>query len=180
MTYRLSFLSKEVDNFKLEIEAPSTATFLELNDLIISSLKYSKGEMTSFFSCDDEWEPYQEITLVEMDVSSENDSYVMENTRLEEFLADEGDKMMFVFDILNNRSLYLTLREIKPGTIAKPKCTKLSGQIPVQIKMEEFLTGKKKDSKEFLDEDFYGSDEYSDDEIDSEGFSEVDMSEIDI
>lgn len=179
MTYRLSFLSKEIDNFRLEIEAPSTATFLELNNLIINVLKYSKGEITSFFSCDDEWEPYQEITLVEMDLSSENDSYIMENTRLEEFLVDEGDKMMFVFDILNNRSLYLTLRETKPGSIDKPKCTKLTGQIPEQIKMEQFISGKK-ETKMSLDEDFYGSDEYSDDELDSDGFSEVDMSEIDI
>lgn len=182
MIYRLALLSKEIDDFKLEIEASPTATFLELNDLIIKKLGYSKGEMSSFYSCDDDWEPYQEITLVEMDTSSENDSYIMENTHLDEFLQDEGDKMIFVFDTLNNRGLYLSLREIKSGSLSSPKCTKLSGQIPVQIKMEEFLTGKpsKKDSKDFLDDEFYGSDQYSDDEFDADGFSEVDMSEIDI
>jgi len=183
MTYRLALLSGEVDNFKMEIEIASDATFMQLNNLIITKLDYSPNEMTSFFMCDDQWERYQEITLIEMDTSSDEDTYTMENTRLEEFMVDEGDKMFFVFDSLNDRGFYMSLREVKYDNCPEPRCTKLTGKAPKQIKMEEFLnpTAKKGRSSIMDEDDFYGSDGYNDDELDMEdGFSEVDMSEIDI
>lgn len=181
MIYRIGLLSNEVDDFKMEIEAEATTTFKELNDLIINKLKYSTNEMTSFFSCDDEWKRYQEITLIEMDSSSDVDTYVMENTTLEEFMQDEGDRMLFIFDTLNDRGLYMSLREIKSGTLKKAKCTKLTGRIPKQVKMEDLFTlDNKKGGRSILDDDMYGEDGYNDDELDMEGFSEVDMSEIDI
>lgn len=183
MTYRLALLSSEVDNFKMEIEIASDATFMQLNNLITTKLDYSQNEMTSFFMCDDQWERYQEITLIEMDSSSDEDTYTMENTRLEEFMVDEGDKMFYVFDTLNDRGFYMSLREVKYEDCPEPRCTKLTGKAPKQIKMEEFLnsSGKKGKSGFLDDEDFYGSDGFNDDELDMEdGFSEVDMSEIDI
>lgn len=181
MIYRIGLLSNEVDDFKMEIEADPTTTFKELNDLIISKLNYSTNEMTSFFNCDDEWERYQEITLIEMDSSSDVDTFVMENTTLEEFMQDEGDRMLFIFDTLNDRGFYMALREIKSGSLKKAKCTKLAGRIPKQVKMEDLFTlDTKKGSRNILDDDMYGEDAYNDDELDMEGFSEVDMSEIDI
>lgn len=185
MTYRLALLSGEVDNFKMEIEISSDATFLELNNLIINKLGYSPNEMTSFFMCDDQWERYQEITLIEMDTSSDEDTYTMENTRIEEFLVDEGDKMFYVFDTLNDRGFYVSLREVKYEECGEPRCTKLTGKAPKQINMEEFLNPKSSKKKGkggdiMDDDDFYGSDGYNDDELDMESFSEVDMSEIDI
>lgn len=183
MTYRLALLSSEVDNFKMEIEIASDATFMELNNLIVNKLGYSHNEMTSFFMCDDQWERYQEITLIEMDTSSDEDTYTMENTRLEEFMVDEGDKMFYVFDTLNDRGFYVSLREVKYEDCPEAHCTKLIGKAPKQINMEEFLNSSNKNSKKnsiMDDEDFYGSDGYNDDELDMDSFSEVDMSEIDI
>ena len=180
MIYRIALLSKEKDDFKMEIEADPTCTFLELNNLIVKKLKYSEGEVAMFYSCDDEWEPYQEITLFEMDNSSENDSYLMENTALETFLQDEGDKMIYMHDVLNNRGLFMSLREVKPGSMKGAKCTKLKGEIPEQIKIEEFIAATKTD-KSILDQsDFYGTDEFSEDEFDADGYSEIDMSEVDL
>ena len=49
--------------------------------------------------CDDDWSKNTEITLVEMDTTSEVDNYIMEDTRLEELLEDEHQKLLFVFDI---------------------------------------------------------------------------------
>ena len=63
--------------------------------------------MTSFLICNDYWEIENEITLVEMDTSSEEDSLVMENVRIEEFVSEEGQKLMFVFDYMNERSFFM-------------------------------------------------------------------------
>ncbi len=50
--------------------------------------------MCSFFICDDDWSKNTEITLVEMDTSSEVDNYIMEDTRLEE-LRKTNTKVAF-------------------------------------------------------------------------------------
>ena len=115
MIFRFILLSDEVDDFMREIRIDSEATFLALNDSILDSVKYTKDQMTSFFICTDYWEKEQEITLIEMDTSSEFDNLVMSETKLEEFISDEGQKLMFVFDYLNERAFFMELKEIIPG-----------------------------------------------------------------
>ena len=71
--------------------------------------------MCSFFICDDDWSKNTEITLVEMDTSSEVDNYIMEDTRLEELLEDEHQKLLFVFDYMTERCFFIELSEIITG-----------------------------------------------------------------
>ena len=86
MLFRFLILSDEADDFKREIKIDSESTFLDLQNAILDSVGYTKDQMTSFFICDDDWSKKTEITLVEMDTSSEEDSYVMADTQLEELL----------------------------------------------------------------------------------------------
>ena len=76
MLFRFLILSDEADDFKREIKIDSESTFLDLQNAILDSVGYTKDQMTSFFICDDDWSKKTEITLVEMDTSSEEDSYV--------------------------------------------------------------------------------------------------------
>ena len=101
MVYNLILKSDEVEDFVREIEIDSEATFLDLHDAILASVNYSNDQMSSFVICDEDWEKETEITQIEMDTASDVDSYIMESTRLDEFLNDEGQKLMFVFDYLN-------------------------------------------------------------------------------
>ena len=71
MIYKFILLSDEVDNFMREIQIDSEATFMELHDAILDSVKYGKDQITSFFVCNEDWEKEQEITQIEMDTSSE-------------------------------------------------------------------------------------------------------------
>ena len=100
---------------KREIKIDSESTFLDLQNAILDSVGYTKDQMTSFFICDDDWSKKTEITLVEMDTSSEEDSYVMADTQLEELLEDEHQKLLFVFDYMTERAFFMELREIVPG-----------------------------------------------------------------
>lgn len=174
MIFRFLILSDEIDDFVREIKIDSEATFLDLHTIIIDSVGYAKDQMSSFFICDDDWSKKTEITLVDMGTSSEEDSYIMENTRLEELLEDEEQKLLYVFDYLTERAFFMELREIIPGkTLDKPVCSKSEGTPPPQvINFEE--ADAKNSMTDILGEDFYGDSEYDMDELDSGGFEGLD------
>lgn len=169
MLFRFLILSDEVDDFKREIKIDSEATFLDLHNAILDAVGYTKDQMCSFFICDDDWSKKTEITLVEMDTSSEVDSYIMEDTPLEELLEDEHQKLLFVFDYMTERAFFMELREIVPGqSLAQPVCSKSIGMPPTQlVSLDEF---ESKNGTTEIGEDFYGDSEYDLDELDKEGF----------
>ena len=170
MVYRFLILSDEVDDFKREIMIDSEATFLDLYNVIMDSVNYSKDQMCSFFICDDDWSKNTEITLVEMDTSSEVDSYIMEDTRLEELLEDEHQKLLFVFDYFTDRAFFMELGEIITGKdLKKAECTRSVGDAPVQLLADDDIDIKAVTAAD-MGEDFYGDSEYDMDELDSQGF----------
>lgn len=173
MLFRFLILSDEVDDFKREIKIDSEATFLELHNAILKSVGYTSDQMCSFFVCDDDWSKKTEITLMEMDTTSEVDSYIMEDTQLEELLEDEHQKLLFVFDYMTERAFFMELREIETGkSLSAPVCSKSVGLAPTQqMAFDEFET---KTGSIDLGEDFYGDSEYNPDDLDKEGFDGLD------
>jgi hypothetical protein len=169
MIFRFLLLSDEVDDFKREICIDSSNTFFDLHQAIVKSVGYRDGEMTSFFICSDDWEKEEEITLIEMDTSADEDSYVMENCILEDFLEEERQKLMYIFDYLTERAFYIELSEIVIGKILDaPKCTLSEGESPRQT--IEFEQIEAKSTGLDIGENFYGDEGYDMDELDSEGF----------
>ena len=111
MVYRFKLVSDEVSNFSREIEIDSENTFLQLRNAILESVDYTKDELDSFFLCNDEWERQEEITLEDMGNSaSDVDQWLMENTPISELIEDEGQKLVFEFDYLTQRSFFLELK----------------------------------------------------------------------
>ena len=173
MVFKFIIISDEVDNFAREIEIDSEATFLDLQNVLLDSVGYTKDQMTSFFLCDDDWNKETEITLEEMDSSSDVDIYLMEKTHLEELLEEEKQKLIFVFDYITDRCFFMELNSIVPGEhLAKAKCVGSRGDAPIQmLPLEEFETKQAAaTSALLLDDDFYGDSEFDMDEIDKEGF----------
>ncbi|MFZ4582482.1 MAG: IS1096 element passenger TnpR family protein [Paludibacter sp.] len=171
MIYKFTVLSDEVDNFVRVIKIDPEATFFDLHNTILDSVKYDKNQMTSFFICSDEWEKEQEVTLIEMDSSSEYDNLVMDKTKLEELLEDEKQKLLYVFDMISDRAFFIELTEIIPGkSVAKPEVVSTEGKAPQQIMAEEAITAAPKLN---LDENFYGDEDFNIDELDEEGFGDM-------
>src|ERR1035437_3574283 len=138
MVYKFTILSDEVDNFVRIITIDSEAKFLDLHNAILESVSYEKNLMTSFFICSDNWEKGQEVTLVEMESSSEYDNLVMEDTSLEELLVDENQKLLYVFDMMSDRVFFIELTEIIPlKNLKKAECITSEGDAPIQIMVEE-------------------------------------------
>lgn len=177
MLFRFLLLSDEAEDFKREIKIDSEASFLDLYNVIMDSVGYAKDQMCSFFICEDDWRKTTEITLMEMDTMSDEDSYVMQDTPLEELLEDEHQKLLFVFDIMTERSFFMELREIIVNkSLDTPICSKSIGNAPEQLMSFEDFDTKAALSAD-LGEDFYGDSEYNDDELIAGGYEGLDEAE---
>ncbi len=173
MIFKFLILSDEVDDFRREISIDADATFLDLYNVIVECTGFSDKEMASFFLCDNKWRKEKEITLVEMDTYSDEDSFIMKECVLSDFLEDEKQKLMFVFDYLTERALYIELSEIITGKNQKqPLCTLSVGEAPRQ----QMFTEEIKAESLSLDtgETFYGDETFDIDELDKEGFEGLD------
>lgn len=169
MIYRFIIISDEVDDFVREIQIDPEATFFDLHEAILKAANYTNDQMTSFFICDDDWEKEKEITLEEMDNNPEMDSWIMKETRLNELIEDEKQKLLYVFDYMTERCFFIELSEIITGKEIKgAKCTKKSGEAPKQtVDFEEMAAGG---GSLDLDENFYGDQDFDMEDFDAEGF----------
>lgn len=180
MVYKFKLVSDEVSNFSREIEIDSNSTFLQLRNAILDSVDYTKDDIDSFFLCDDEWQRQEEITLEDMGSSSDQDIWLMEDTPLNELIEDEGQKLMFVFDYMTERSFFMEMKEAIPGkNLTEPICTVKRGKAPSQvIDLDEFekqidQSAAQKAAEADIDmEEFYGDSQFNEDEL-GNGFDDM-------
>ena len=102
MVYRFTIISDEVDDFIREIQIDSEATFYELHEAILKAAKYNNDQMTSFFTCDEDWEKEQEITLEDMGTSSDKVIY---------FVRDDCKSINHIFCYLMMPRLESSMKE---------------------------------------------------------------------
>ncbi len=176
MTYKFRLISDEVDNYLREIKIDAEATFLDLHKVILKANAYKDDQMTSFFICDEYWEKQQEVTLEDMGAgASDIDTYVMSNTKLCDLLEEEKQKLIYVFDPLTDRCLFMELSEILTGkTLKNAQVSRSEGNPPAQTVDFEDMMKKNTDNSLDLDENFYGDEGFDEEEFDPEGFELTD------
>ena len=178
MIYRFTLVSDEADDFVREIQIDPEATFYDFHEAILKSVGYTDDQMTSFFICDDYWEREKEVTLEEMDDTPEMDSWVMKDTRIDELVEDEKQKLVYVFDYMTERCFFIELQEIITGKRMKgAKCTRKEGEAPKQLMdFDEFEAKNKNNASSAMDmdENFYGDQDYNLDDFDKDGFEGFD------
>jgi hypothetical protein len=126
--------------------------------------------MTSFFICDDNWEKETEITLEDMGTSSDMDSWVMEETPLNELLEDEKQHLLYIFDPLADRAFFMELSEIITGkSLSAAECTKSIGDAPQHLLDFDQLMATQV-AATTLDDTFGDDEDFDLDELDPEGF----------
>lgn len=185
MIFKFRIVSDGAENFKREIQIDAQATFLDLKNAICDSVNYDKTQMDSFFICDHGWEKQKEITYEDMGFDSDQEVWLMDDAVLEDFIDDEGQRLLFVFDYMTDRAMFIEMTELIAGkTLKDPVCTLSLGHAPAQtVDLDEFdkevdakvKQAAKQPTSEDLDEDFYGSESYSDDEFEAGGFYENDL-----
>ena len=153
----------------------SENTFLQLRNAVLDSVDFAKDELDSFFLCDDDWQKQEEITLEDMGhTASDTDTWLMEETPLSELIEEEGQRMIFVYDYLTERSFFMELKEIYPSrTLADPVCTFKKGKAPKQsVDLDEFdkkIDLKAQDKIEDLDIDVFSTDDFNEEDL-GDGF----------
>lgn len=175
MVYRFTIISDEVDDFIREIKIDSEATFFDFHTAILKATGYKNDQMTSFFLCDEDWEKEKEVTLEDMGSSSEEDNWLMKETRLSELVEDEKQRLLYVFDPLADRVFFIELTEIITGQDLKNAiCSRKQGEAPKQtIDFDEVMNT---DGSLDLDENFYGDQDFDLEDFDPEGFDMGDSS----
>ena len=180
MNYRFLMVSDEAEDFRREYKISANATFKTLHDVIIDSVGFDGKDMSSFVICDNEWNREIEITSEDMDLGSDIDTITMDDTTIKEYVEEEKQKLIFVFDYLNERAFYLDLREISfEQDIEKPIVLREEGIIPSQFVdfVDDLSIENITQSTTILDDNFYGDDMYNEDELDAEGFEGLDSLE---
>lgn len=169
MVYKFLVGSEEAENFKLEISIDSEDTFLRLRNTILDAAGYNKEQMDSFYICDDDWNREKEVTYMDMGSDSDEDVWLMEDTRLDELLEDEGQKLKFVFDYMTERYFFMKLKETLPGKhLHDPLCSRKEGKAPKEdVGFDEVVVAPKiiDTNIEELDEAFYGDEEFNEEEL---------------
>lgn len=179
MIYKIRIVSDEVDDFRRDILIDSESTFEELKDAICESTGYDPSLMSSFFICEDNWEKIKEITLEDMGSDMMKDLFLMKDTTLDELIEDVGQKMLFTFDFLADRSLFLQVKDEEFGApLDKPECVFSRGEAPAQESTLEEVenmitkTTAPQDGNYDLDEDFLGDSDYNEEDL--QDYNEMD------
>ena len=169
MVYHFVILSDEVEDFRREIDIDAEATFLDLHNTIIKSCNYKNDEMTSFFICDSDWTKLTEITMVDMNEDPTRDSGpIMEKTHLDDLIHKEKQKVLFCFDMMCERYLYIQLKSIEvKAHKMQPEVTLSKGKAPNQ-------GGNLDDIFSDIEGNMYGEDDYDPDELDLDGYQSRD------
>lgn len=177
MVYKFKLVSDEVSNFAREYEIDANATFLQLRNAILDSVDYTKDDFNSFFLCDEDWGRHEEITLEDMGSSSDQDIWIMGDTPLNELIEEDGQKLIFVFDYMTERSFFMEMKESFPGrTLSEPICIMKKGKAPAQfVDLDEFenkvdQVAAQSDTSVDLDlDELYDGAQYDDEDI-ADGF----------
>ena len=131
MVYKFVVLSDEDESFVREFEFLDSHTLLDFHNLIQDELEFDKSQMASFFMATDNWEKEEEFTLFDMGTGSST----MEVAVLEDIIFRKNQKLLYVFDFFNERSLFVEYtgesKEIECREY--PSCTNSKGIPPKQV-----------------------------------------------
>lgn len=144
MVYKLRLLSSEKDDFIRDFEVMSVQTFYDLHLAIQNDCHYDTSQIASFFLCNYEWEKENEITLFELTEEPFKGSLVMDKSIFSEHITGLKQKLLYVFDVFNERAFFIEVVEIKDEAPSKfyPFCSQSQGSPPVQILLDEVFLHK--------------------------------------
>lgn len=141
--YRFRILTDEQDDFVRDIEIMANQTFLDFHQYLVRLLEFDSNELASFSICNSKWYKLSEITLLDMEVEEETEedednkkadkmkTFLMADSRLNSFIEDPHQRLIYEYDFLNLRTFYLELTKILPAElgIQYPRCVFSEGAL---------------------------------------------------
>lgn len=171
MIFKFRMLSDEAEDFVRDYEASYDMNLADFHTYLRESVGYSPAEMASIFTSDAEWEKLREFTSVDMGLEDEDGSFSvplpMERVALGQIMHEKFGRLIYVFDIFNERQFFIELLEAKfpEEGVEYPRIVTEEGEPPLQFKD----TGQPVELSIFdeaMDEfgDFEGDDTYNDEQ----------------
>lgn len=157
MIYRFRLITDENEQFFRIIEIDENDTFLSFHNAIQDAVEYDNSQLASFYSSDKDLIKGEQITLMDMSEEDSQEIFLMESTKINEFIKSEDDTLIYVFDFFSDRAFYIFLSETKeedPDT-DYPICTQSHGEAPVQLEFDNT------DIQDFLGEEYFSDNETS-------------------
>jgi len=177
MLLTLTIASEEVDDFAMKIKIDADMTFEDLHCAILEACGYIDFGVHRFYVCDEEWHPEHRVFQTDAGVGSDVEVSLMDETRLEEFLEDEGQRLAYRFDPESRRLLLMEVTRTSFGESLEEPIVKKRGEAPQQIMLDEEVVVPTSQTpnanEEEMEENFYGEDGFEEGELDEEGFDVV-------
>lgn len=176
--------SEETENFVMEIKASPSTSFLDLHNLILRECGYKEQKNHTFLICNDNWKVQEKIHLRDTGSTDyDEDLYIMEDTTLEDFIEEEGQKIAYIFDEDGHRPFLIELVEnIFGERTGHSYVSRRKGTPPAQITDEQETdpdntanTQESSNSNEENEDASSGNDSFAEDELDMEGFEITEM-----
>ncbi|NCC73898.1 MAG: hypothetical protein EOM06_10920 [Sphingobacteriia bacterium] len=120
--FKLRIETDENPGFLIDIEILAEQTFLELHNFLVKTLRLKPNELASFYVSDENWEKFEEITLLDMsgeeDKSmSEHDDvhtiYLMSATPVSKFISDINQNLVYEYDFLQLHTFLIECVDVK-------------------------------------------------------------------
>lgn len=159
-------LSDENDNFVRDFEVSHEMNLLELHNFIIASIGYDDC-MASFYSADDQWQPLQEFSLMDLgEEQFEGAPMAMEKITLAELVVSECNRLIYQFDMIADRAFYLeVVSATQPNPeLEYPRVSFENARVPDQYDPDAVPADDGSIFDEIMDEfgEFDGDDSYDD------------------
>lgn len=137
MIFHFQILSQEHKTFQLEVELSESHTFFDFHSIIQKSLGYESHQLASFFISDRKGLKEKEISMLDLGMNG-GVYYIMQKTALSNLIYSKGQKLIYTFDFLNDRSLLIELTDIiMEKNLSEPLVTLKLGDTPQQVLGED-------------------------------------------
>jgi hypothetical protein len=137
MIFHFRIITKELEGFKLELKLSRQHTFFDFHTIIQKSLGFESHQLASFFISDKRGIKEKEISMLDMGINGAA-FLIMQKTYIHDLIQETGQKLIYTFDFLNDRSLLIELINIDmEKNLSEPLVTLKQGETPKQVLGEE-------------------------------------------
>ena len=169
--YKFRLLSDINDEFIRDIEIQAAQTFWDFHNMIALSVNLNGNELASFHICDQKWNKYKEITLIDMLNGKEVDevtqpveeTFIMKDALIRDFIEEPHQRMLYEYDFLNLHTFFIELISVhkQKDDGPYPKCILTKGDmnkppapVPIEDEDDELTDQLLNDFSELLDDTF--------------------------
>ncbi len=144
--YRFKIQWEEDNDVERTILINSNQTFQDFFEILFKTFELiDNTSAASFYTSDDYWDKYKEITLKEEDIQS--NELLMSNTKIASQVEQPHQKFIFVYDIELQLTFLIELVKIdKDMNEVLPKVISSKGKIPKMLKTKKQAKAQKMDT----------------------------------